>query len=250
MPADPTIPTSRIAWAYAWYRRVRKEPETDTYLAAVEEWRNVWRPPRVKVLLVAESHVRQADRDSGTRLRLPVDLPTQRILPTSYVRLIYCLGYGEPGICVPQPESNSGTDFWEFFKRLALTATQRAITPWSMPSSLNEKVRILERLAERGIWLEDASPLAIYLRQNERIPDSREIVTEGYEHFVWPGVARDAPARVWVVGKRVYQALQGRTGIEDGRWFYQPRGAKRGGLEHEYHDQVERMCRDLDEVAP
>lgn len=128
--SDHPPPTRRSppqnSLGHAWYRRVQTEPEADTYLAAVEEWRNVWRPARVKVLLVAESHVRESHRDNATRLRLPADLPTQRILPTSCVRLIYSLGYVETGICVPPPESNPGTDFWEFFKRLALTTAERA----------------------------------------------------------------------------------------------------------------------------
>ena len=250
-PVERPDRPSRIAWSY--HRCVERgvPPEPDVYLAAVEEWRNIWRPARVKALLVAESHVREVPGDTSTRLRLRTGLPTRRILPTSFVRLIYCLGYGERSICVPsQAAANPGTDFWEFFRRLALPADERPRTPWSMPRSLTEKVQILERLAERGIWLEDASPCAIYVGNNQRMPKSEAMVQKGCKKFVWPEIQHDAPERIWVVWKTVYDTLLGLDDIEEGRWFYQPRGAKRRGLEAKYHEQVESMCQDLDEVAP
>jgi hypothetical protein len=82
-------PASFQEWAADWYARLGARPESAAYLQAVVAWRNAWRPERVRVLLLAESHVGEHPGDS----RLDV-MPMRwvgRSLPDRYVRLIYCL---------------------------------------------------------------------------------------------------------------------------------------------------------------
>jgi hypothetical protein len=67
---------SRIEWCEAWYEHLNRIGETDVtespeYLSQVEKWRRAWRPERVKVLLVAESHVGEMPGDTGVRLSVP-----------------------------------------------------------------------------------------------------------------------------------------------------------------------------------
>jgi len=102
-------------------------------------------------------------------------------------------------------------------------------------------VQVLEVLRERGIWLQDASPLGIYLGAGRRVRADlqRELLREGYNRFVWPSVAADSPAKVWVIGSGVYQALAGLRGINSTRVITQPQdrtGQHRQGLLKMSHD--------------
>src|SRR5258707_15349419 len=76
---------------------------------AVERHRWAWKPETVRVLLIAESHVFTSEEHFRLRIaphRLP---PEARHAPPEYVRLIYCLGYGESHLLSPVPsEGNSG----------------------------------------------------------------------------------------------------------------------------------------------
>src|SRR5918998_4277684 len=67
----------------------------DAALAA-EECRQAWRPERLSVLLLAESHIATSAADLSYRVALPPDLDWPG--PSRFVRHIYCAGYGEPEI--------------------------------------------------------------------------------------------------------------------------------------------------------
>ena len=115
------------AWARSWATQLGGCAESAAYLASVAAWRNAWRPERVHALLIAESHAAEVPGDVGVSVALP-DW-TQRDLPTSYCRLIYCLGYGESEFCRPTPGRNRGTpQFWDIFG-----AIESHPLPWTPP---------------------------------------------------------------------------------------------------------------------
>lgn len=93
--------SAESAWARSWAARVGGRAESGAYLASVAAWRDAWRPAQVRVLLVAESHVAEKPGDIGVSVALPAW--AQRDLPTSYCRLVYCLGYGESPLCTLPP---------------------------------------------------------------------------------------------------------------------------------------------------
>jgi hypothetical protein len=194
------------------------------------------------VLLVAESHVGEMPGDTGVRLSVPRAVKTKD-LPDSYVRLIYCLGYGdEDRICRPTPVPNEGTDdFWNIFSLIAtgaptpagLSSRPGGVTAW--------RVSILEALRDRGIWLEDASPLGLY-RPDGRTPTTRlrpHIFRDSYRRFIWPAVEHERPEQVWVIGHSVHTALSSARlpAITAEHRTWQPRGAARGGKTQEYNDE-------------
>lgn len=254
-PRTPAPAGSRLEWAHGWFDRLGVPGESDAYLTGVEAWRAAWRPERVKVLLLAESHVAEAPGDARVRVRAPVSVQVERTLPTTYVRLVYCLGYGDNRICSPPPRTtNTGTgDFWELFERIASTGPRHAGEP--LPAlELARKVAVLERLADRGVWLEDASPLGIYQTGGGRLTRDKHtldaIERQGYNNYVWPGVADDAPEQVWVVGRTVGRALQGLPGIRPDRVIMQPSYVRRAGVWAEYANEVEGLCQALAGAAP
>jgi hypothetical protein len=111
------------------------------------------------------------------------------VLPQVYVRLVYCLGYGKDEVCYPRPpENNRGTDdFWEIFERIATSGERHRGKPLPAPrNQLAGRIAILERLAERGIWLEDASPIGLYLPAGGRLTYDgliREVIVRGLERL-------------------------------------------------------------------
>lgn len=101
-----TVTAELLSWARDCAASAGCTAESAEYLERVSAWRDAWRPPAVRVLLVAESHV--AEQPSDTNVRVRVSVPEARPLPSGYCRLVYCLGYGESRICSPQPVSNRG----------------------------------------------------------------------------------------------------------------------------------------------
>ena len=57
----------------------------------VETYRRYLKPERVRVLLLAESHVSTSDEDRRIAIPPVDDLPGY---PTQYARFVYCLGLG------------------------------------------------------------------------------------------------------------------------------------------------------------
>jgi hypothetical protein len=180
-------------------------------------------------LLLAESHV--AQRDGDVRSRVRTDWTGVADLPSQYVRLVYCLGYGEAGICSPPPQGNSGTwQFWNIFGQIARGENQPSKNSSSLSSRLRWKLAVLSYLQSGGVWLQDASPLGLYLGSGRRVdPRSQvELIRDGYQRWVWPTVEADHPEKVWVIGRGVAGALAGLPGIDPDRVITQPQDREPG----------------------
>ncbi|MCE9636462.1 MAG: hypothetical protein K8T90_12220 [Planctomycetes bacterium] len=198
----------------AWVRQqaadLGVEPEDPSYLSAVEAWRQAWRPERVRVLLVAESHVARMPGDDT--IRVDATPHVARPLPLPYVRLVYCLGYGESAVCSSAPRPNGGTwQYWDLLGQVArgLGELQPRVATSSVATRIAWKVETLDILRRRGIWLVDASVMALY-SAGHRVATGRgyaRIVGESWRRFVWPDVAADRPELMWIVGHGVAGAL-------------------------------------------
>jgi hypothetical protein len=137
-------------------------------LQRVEEHRQYWRPDKVRVLLLAESHVYTAASELARGLRRTLELPAG--LPTGFVRLVYSLGYGENELLDERVGNNVGSpQFWKIFKS-CVTRVGEVVDCSSLQRSpntgavlrLRSKLAVLEALRVRGVWLVDASVVALY----------------------------------------------------------------------------------------
>jgi len=220
-------------WARKWAVRLGGTAESAAYLASVTAWRNAWRPERVRVLLVAESHVAELRGDIEVSVAPPAW--AQRHLPTSFCRLIYCLGYGESEICSPAPAKNStGTlGFWDIFGAIAgglqpMQPRRGASTP---EHRLQWKLDVLSWLRRNGVWLVDACVAGVYLPGGRRMASGEtynEMVRQSFDQFVWPSVSNEHPEQVWVIGSGVRQALAHHKAVRRSRWITQPQDRNRG----------------------
>jgi hypothetical protein len=81
----------------------------------VERLRSTWRPERVRVVLLAESHVWTSYKEAQSRVTQPNDMEANGIEP-GFARFVYCLGYGEPQLVSPPITQNGGTpQYWGLF---------------------------------------------------------------------------------------------------------------------------------------
>ena len=106
-------------------------PENLETAIEVERHRWYFKPKRIKLVLVAESHVLTTEQDMRIKvdeLRLRPFLHSGAILPPDrFVRLVYCLAYGENELLNPQPyqADNYGTPlFWDILGRVSFRSPQ------------------------------------------------------------------------------------------------------------------------------
>ena len=181
-----------------------------------EEHRWYWRPERVRVVLLAESHVYTTPDELARAIALPTSAPPD--LPRRFVRLVYCLGYGENHLlnCPIEFPANTGTpQFWKIFYSCAnaidtnsdFAPIQRSTT--SPSQRIANKLMLLRRLRALGVWLLDTSLAALYLPGRPK-PGSATLeacLRVGWDHHVRDVVEAAAPSHIVCIGKGVAQAL-------------------------------------------
>lgn len=179
----------------------------------VEAYRQFWKPNKVNVILLAESHV-YSDKSDFTR-QLNHNY-MQRLLPgypSHFVRVVYCLGYGEDTLLDEASEKrlNTGTpQFWKIFSYCAADNPDnpqdykvlKTGTP-EFTERIKNKIALLHKLQERGIWLLDASIVGLY--GNDAKSDLRdyERVIESCWSYVESQIESAKPKYVIIIGKGV-----------------------------------------------
>jgi hypothetical protein len=222
----------KAAWIRSWCSKEGIPGESEEYLERIESWRVAWRPKRVRVLLVAESHVREQNGDLAVNVQLPIDLIPEKSLPSRFCRLVYCLGYGEREICYPKDRiKNNGTiQFWDLFGSIAASLNNLILPEMprhsesSLFTRLKWKIDVLHTLINAGIWLEDASVIGIY-DSGKRLVDGKSykvLIRESFMTFVWPKIEKDNPEQIWIIGRGVGNALSGLPMIDPKRIISQP----------------------------
>jgi hypothetical protein len=196
--------------------------ESGEYLSRVEQWRFAWRPKvgSVRILILAESHVAETPGDCGIQIVPTAQLPCD--LPSGYVRLVYCLGYGESSICSSVPRPRSSTPFWILFGEIAKAIS--GIEVYAGRNSVERiswKVRVLETLQDAGVWLQDASVSGIYVPGGGRRFRGglyRTLIRDSYRRFVLPALQNEQLEQVWIVGRSVLApSLRGMPLIDGAR---------------------------------
>jgi len=206
-------------------------PEPAWAVSAVDDHRRHWRPKQVKVLLLAESHVYTED-DFALNYR---NFPELKSLPRKYVRLVYCLGYGERSLVEGKPSHNRGTpQFWKILSTCAGVSKNKVLKRSEPDDSLRirNKSEVLNQLQQSGIWLQDASIVALYrngLKPPKRVREA--IISECWAHYIFPQIREEDPHDVIVIGEHVYQILKRQPhGEVITDWIRQPQGCRRKGL--------------------
>ena len=177
----------------------------------VEEYRRYLKPETVRVVLLAESHVFTSDGDRRIAIPPIDDMPGY---PTQYARFVYCLGCGERDLTNDpyHPRRDGTPQFWKVlyacYNRVEnledFHPVQRG-TPF--PQRLRNKVNLLKNLTAKGIWLVDASIVALY-RNGEKVPGMAEIIRKSWRLYTRQVVTSADPESVICVGKGVAKVVE------------------------------------------
>lgn len=179
----------------------------------VETYRWYFKPETVRVVLLAESHVFTSEDDRRIVIPPIDDLPGY---PTQYARFVYCLGLGERDLTNdPHHPRRDGTpQFWKVLyacdnriENLEDFGAVQRVTPF--PQRLQNKIHLLKNLKAKGIWLVDASIVAVYGRGvnvSGRIRD--KVLRKSWESYTKQVVPSANPERVICVGKGVASVVE------------------------------------------
>lgn len=219
-PTYPDISKNRIGFLKDAYDEVGREfgsmisPEHFSVVKTVDDHRWCWRPDPVRTLLLAESHAYTTPEEHSNTMdygRFP-SLPDA--CPRNYVKFVYCLGYGESDLV---PSDNSRTwQFWRVFvsclhgdSQPDFGKVEKGVTkPFEM--RLFNKISVLENLRKRGVWLMDASVMAIYSknRANMSCKLKSQIINKCWKYHTANIIDAIRPERIIVIGKTVSESLE------------------------------------------
>lgn len=175
--------------------------------------RNFWKPEEVKTVLLAESHVYTPAEENYHRLNFPED-EIYKEIPIEFVRLVYCLGYGEDWL-IPHIEKNKGTpQYWKIFSACVSNShdydfwkVSKTETPYEL-SRLENKVNLLQELKRKGVWLVDCSIVGLYNFGKTVGPKIlAEVLECSWDNYIKHLVINEKPDHVIVIGTGVGKAI-------------------------------------------
>lgn len=208
-------------------------------IQCVDRHRNYWRPERVHTILLAESHVHTpADECVQMKPNTPIFLPaTAKEATSTFARFVYCLGYGESDYVGIKLAKNDGTpQYWKIFSSCVAQPSKQSFAKIlkggnpNFADRLNSKINLLNQLKQMGVWLVDASVVALY-RPGGAKPDQKkqaEIIHRCWDNYIGDQIASSKPHSIIVIGAGVKKALMSRlatlSGVEQ---HYVPQPQKR-----------------------
>jgi len=192
-------------------RILGEQTESLESVQLVETYRRFLKPNKVRVILLAESHVFTHDADRKVSIPPIPDLPGY---PEQYARFVYCLGYGEKDLTrsTIHPKRDGTPQFWKIFFSCCNPVTSSEdfhpiLGQTPAKQRLENKINILKRLQEQGIWLVDASIVALY-KDSKKIPNMFTALEESWRSYTRDIVISAHPEHVICVGKGVANVVE------------------------------------------
>ena len=177
----------------------------------VERYREYWTPKPVKIVLLAESHVFTNKEDIEIKFKSPLD-----DYPDSYAKFVYCLAYGERELTanINHPARDGTPHFWKVFyscvNRVSkLEDFQPVLKKTNFNQRLNNKICLLKTLKKRGIWLIDASIIALY-SMGEKPPQNiqQAVINYSWKNYTSGILKSSNPSYVICIGKGVGNVVE------------------------------------------
>lgn len=203
---------NRIKEAYLKIKNILGEhAEPFESVQLVETYRRYFKPEKVRVILLAESHVFTHDADRKVSISSIPGLPGY---PDQYARFVYCLGYGERSFTnsALHPKRDGTPQFWKIFfsccNPLSSTDDFHPIlgkTPTQQ--RVRNKIKVLAQLRKQGVWLVDASIVALY-KDSKKIPNMFEALSESWRSYTGEVVMAAKPEHVICIGKGVASIVE------------------------------------------
>lgn len=215
----------------------------------VDEYRMYWKPEKVRIILLAESHVHTTREEFLSELDCTVlNLPGY---PKNFIRFVYCLGYGENSVLCKAISKNPGSlGFWKiFFSTCNHVTTLDDFSPLMKTRSFHDtvpnKIGLVHEMKKRGIWLVDASIIGINGEHRPSPGNYRKILLHCWDYHIKEMIAGSAPEQVIIIGKGVGHVLGNRVSQVIGRQpviISQPNGHISREERFEDFRQLYRIC--------
>jgi hypothetical protein len=195
---------------YDGIKRLNPDLDLDSYevVEEVSRIRELWRPKEIRVVLLAESHVHTSPEDSANRWHLP-----GTNYKGSFVRFVYCIANGEKSLA-PEVGRNTGTSqFWKiFYSCLNRVNENRGFAPIVHSTPGNErianKIDLLIRMREAGIWLIDASIVSVNHVKDEAM--RKGVLRYSWNHYTGPLIKSlsPVPKHILIIGRMLRSTLR------------------------------------------
>lgn len=195
------------------------QAESYETIKLVDEYRQYWRPDssnKVNVILLAESHVFTTDTDRQFKINPIESLPN---CPMQYAKFVYCLAYGEDSLIQSNnhPAVRDGSpQFWKIlFSCVNKIESNESFSKILKSRTKNDEQRILNKiellksLRDRGIWLVDASVMALY--DGGKKPSAnviRQAIRESWLCYTQNVIQEANPNHIIVVGRGVAEIVE------------------------------------------
>lgn len=201
----------------------------------VEKYRRYWKPAKVKILLLGESHLLTNDKERSIEiLRETPELDDLPDYPRQYVRFVYCLACGERNLTKnPNHPTRDGTpQFWKIFYSCDNRFSSRKdffypilLTQTNYEKRIQNKIGLLKSLRQKGIWLIDASIVGLYKKSKK--PNRMKMIgaiEKSWENYTRSAVKDAKPEQVICIGKSIFDFLKSDLNslVERVEWVYQP----------------------------
>lgn len=181
----------------------------------VERYRQFWKPEETNVVLLAESHVYTDEKDYEIECDRSILNKTIANYPFRFVRFVYCLGYGENELLTKRTgRKNTGTpQYWKIFSSCVAEnendlGFRRVLkTGTSFVLRLRNKVDVLRKMKERGIWLLDASIVGLYGSGKKNQTVTERIVKICWQNHIANMILEFSPKHAIVIGEGVGNIL-------------------------------------------
>ncbi len=180
----------------------------------VESYRRYWKPDKVRIVLLAESHVFTTKKDRDITVSKISQLPGY---PTEYAKFVYCLAYGENQLTNSDKHSKrDGTpQFWKIFYGCnnpvtSLQDFQPVLSKTPFEQRLQNKIGLLLSLKQKGIWLVDSSIVALYNNgEKPEIKTLLSVIRTSWECYTSRVIEEANPEHIICIGKDVARAIEG-----------------------------------------
>ncbi len=231
----------------------RRHSSIDSFdvVQEVVKYRNYWRPDEIRVVLLAESHVYTSDDD----FKIKLEYTGFKMSPnyhSRFVRFVYCLGYSEPRLYANSPVNphfkNPGTwQFWKLFCACDSESQKIDCAPYLKGTTgnigirINNKIELLKRLKEKGIWLVDSSIAGINKLQRKQ---REEIILTSWNEYVKQVIEAAKPKAIVCIGKTVWDTLENeiRKMSLSHDYIHQPQAHLTSKEREIEHKKLQRIC--------
>ncbi len=177
-------------------------------VALVEKYRQYWKPKKIRIILLAESHVFTSDHDREIALS---QIPELAGYPTQYAKFVYCLAYGERQLTKNKlhPSKDGTPQFWKIFYSCSNRIEGKkdfmpVLSTTNYEQRIKNKIELLLNLQQKGIWLADSSIVVLY--HNGKKPENNiisSVIRQSWSGYTRGVIEEAAPEHIICIGKTV-----------------------------------------------